>query len=151
MKLSLHFDLDEFTLSQTAVRLGIRNDPPPAVVENLRRLARSLENVRALLGGAIIISSGYRSPELNEVVKGSKNSAHCKGLAADFTAPSYGTPKECALAITRSDLIFDQVIAEGISSGGGWVHFGLSESEPRQEVLTATFGPLGVSYSRGIA
>jgi len=146
MKLSLHFDLDEFTLSQTAVRLGIRNDPPPAVIENLRRLARSLETVRVILGGAIIVSSGYRSPELNAAVKGSKESAHMRGLAVDFTAPSYGTPKECALAIIRSDLIFDQVIWEG-----AWVHFALAESEPRRDILTATFGPLGVSYGRGIA
>lgn len=146
MNLSLHFTLEELTFSQTAVRLGIRNDPPPAVVENLRKLCRTLENVRALLGGAIIISSGYRSPELNEAVKGSRNSAHTRGLAADFTAPSYGTPKECALAIMRSELIWDQLIWEG-----SWVHLGLAESEPRQDVLTATFGPLGVSYGRGIA
>lgn len=146
MNLTLHFMLDEFTNSQTAVRLGINNDPPPAVVENLRRLARALESVRSLLGGAIIISSGYRSPELNEIVKGSKASAHLRGLAADFTAPQYGTPRDCALAISRSDLIFDQVIEEG-----RWVHFGLAESEPRREILTAHFGAGGVTYTRGIA
>lgn len=147
MKLTLHFDLDEFTNSQTAVRLGIRNDPPPAVLENLRRLARVMEDVRAILGGAVLISSGYRSQELNEAVKGSKSSAHIRGLAADFTAPGYGTPRECALAISRSAVEFDQLIVEG----GRWVHLGLSEHEARKEVLTATFGPLGTSYARGIA
>lgn len=146
MNLSLHFTLDEFTNSQTAVRMGINNDPPPAVVENLRRLARALENVRGLLGGAILISSGYRSPELNEAVKGSRASAHLRGLAADFIAPQYGTPRECVLAISRSDLIFDQVIEEG-----RWVHFGLSEGEPRQEILTAHFGPGGTTYTKGLA
>jgi len=147
VKLTLHFDLDEFTISQIAVRLGIRNDPPPAIVENLRKLARILEDVRAILGGAILISSGYRSPELNEAVKGSKASAHIRGLAADFTAPTFGTPRECALAIMRSHVEFDQLIVEG----GRWVHLGLSEGDQRKEVLTATFGPLGTSYSRGIA
>jgi hypothetical protein len=146
MHLSIHFMLDEFTLSQTAVRLGINNEPPPFVVENLRRLARALENVRSLLGGAILISSGYRSPELNEAVRGSRNSAHVKGLAADFTAPQYGTPRECALAISRSDLIWDQLIEEG-----RWVHFALAETEPRQETLTAHFGAGGTTYTRGIA
>lgn len=146
MNLTIHFTLEELTFSQTAVREGIDNDPPPWVVENLRRLARALENVRAILGGAILISSGYRSPALNTLIKGSPNSAHIKGLAADFTAPSYGTPRECAIAISHSSIEFDQVIHEG----GRWVHFGLSEHEPRKELLTAQFGPLGTSYLRGI-
>jgi hypothetical protein len=146
MHLSIHFMLDEFTLSRTAVLLGIKNEPPPDVVENLRRLARVMENVRTLLGSPVLISSGYRSPELNDAVKGSKKSAHCRGLAADFTCPGYGTPREAALAIVRSELIYDQVIWEGT-----WVHLGLAEGEPRRDILTATFGPLGVSYGRGIA
>jgi hypothetical protein len=146
MNLSLHFTLEELTFSQTAVRLGIDNAPPPFVVDNLRRLARSLEAVRTLLGGAILISSGYRSPELNEAVRGSKSSAHIRGLAADFTSPQYGTPRECALAISRSDLIFDQLISEG-----AWVHFGLAENGPRQELLTAHFGGGKVTYTTGIA
>lgn len=146
MHLSIHFTLEEFTLSQTAIRRGIKNDPPADVMDNLRRLARVMENVRTLLGSPVLISSGYRSPELNEAVGGSKKSAHCRGLAADFTCPGYGTPREVALAIVRSELIYDQVIWEGT-----WVHLGLTEGEPRQDVLTATFGPLGVSYGRGIA
>lgn len=150
MHLSIHFTLEEFTLSQTAVRRGIKNDPPPEVIDNLRRLARVMENVRTLLGSPVLISSGYRSPELNEAVGGSKKSAHCRGLAADFTCPGYGTPREVALAIVRSELIYDQVILEG-AGPGAWVHLGLTEGEPRQDVLTATFGPLGVSYGRGIA
>lgn len=146
MNLSMHFALEEFTSSQTAVRKGIRNEPPPYAVDNLRRLARVLENVRAVLGGAIIITSGYRSPELNAAVGGSKESAHCRGLAADFISPRYGEPRECALAITRTDIEFDQVIWEGT-----WVHFGLSDWVPRREILTAHFSENGVSYSKGIA
>lgn len=146
MNLSLHFTLEELVFSERAIREGIRNEPPPFVIENLRRLARALEHVRALLGGAIIISSGYRSPELNAAVKGSKDSAHTRGLAADFISPAYGSPRECAIAIERSPLIFDQLIWEGT-----WVHFAIREEDPRRDVLTATFGPLGVSYGRGIA
>jgi hypothetical protein len=145
VNLSLHFTLEELTLSDTAERLGIPNDPPPWVVENLRRLAKVLEQVRQHLGGAIIVRSGYRCPELNAAVNGSKNSAHTKGLAADFVAPSYGTPRECAIAISRNGVEFDQLIAEG-----RWVHLGLSETEPRGEILTAKFTTAGVTYERGI-
>ena len=147
MILSHHFALDEFTVSQEAVRRGIDNDPPERVIENLRKLAHSLENVRTLLGSfPLLISSGYRSPELNEAVNGSKNSAHMKGLAADFIAPHYGNPREVAVAISRSQLIYDQVILEG----GRWVHFGLAD-QPRQEALTANFDGGRVSYTQGIA
>ena len=146
MILTPHFSLDELTVSQEAVRRGIDNDPPERVIENLRKLARALENVRTLLSSfPLLVSSGYRSPELNEAVKGSKNSAHLKGLAADFICPSYGSPREVALAISRSSLIYDQVIHEG-----RWVHFGLAD-QPRQEVLTAHFEGGRVSYSQGIA
>ena len=145
--LSIHFTLEEFTLSQTAIRKGIKNDPPPDVVENLRRLARVMENVRTLLGSPVLISSGYRSPELNEAVGGSKKSAHCRGLAADFTCPGYGSPRDVALAIVRSELIYDQVILEF----GKWVHLGLSLEAPRAEALTASLLDGVTTYTRNIA
>ena len=50
MKLTEHFSLDELTASETALRKGIDNTPPPAVTEKLRMLAATLEQVRSLLG-----------------------------------------------------------------------------------------------------
>jgi len=58
VKLTTNFDLSEFVTSQTAARLGIDNDPPPEVVENLYLLAMALEDVRERLGAPIVISSG---------------------------------------------------------------------------------------------
>ena len=49
------------------------------------------------------------------------NSAHMRGLAADFTAPTFGTVLAVAQQIARSDIEFDQLIHEY----GGWVHLGL--------------------------
>ena len=67
MKLSEHFDLEEFTRSQTAARLCIDNTPPLGVVANLSRLAITLEAIRnACSGRPITISSGYRCPTLNQ-------------------------------------------------------------------------------------
>lgn len=147
MDLTLNFTLEELTHSETAIRKGISNEPSPEVIENLRRLARVLEEVRVLLGShPILVSSGYRSPELNLAIGSSSISAHPKGLAADFTCPKYGPPRDCALAISRSNLDFDQVIWEGT-----WVHLGLAELDNRHQVLTATFEGGRARYSKGIA
>ncbi|MBL8378497.1 MAG: DUF882 domain-containing protein [Burkholderiales bacterium] len=134
-RLSPHFSLEELTASQTAVREGIDNTPDAAARRNLARLAATLEDVRTLLGGVpIIISSGYRSPQLNRRVKGARNSAHMSGLAADFTAPAAGTVLQVARRIAAADIAFDQLIHEY----GAWVHLGLAaaESPPRRETLS---------------
>jgi zinc D-Ala-D-Ala carboxypeptidase len=94
MRLSENFSLEELTASETAARKGIDNTPSEEVINNLKRLAAALQEVRALLNHrAILVSSGYRSPELNQAVGGSATSDHCKGFAADFICPSYGTPQ----------------------------------------------------------
>ena len=81
-KLSEHFTLEELIFSQTAMRKGIDNTPAPDIVRNLRRLAGALEDVRALLGAPVVISSGFRGEALNRAVGGARNSAHMRGLAA---------------------------------------------------------------------
>ena len=134
MRLSPNFTLAELTASETAARRGIDNSPPPEIIENLKRLAQSLQSVRSLLGNkAILVSSGYRSPELNVVVGGSKNSDHCKGLAADFICPSYGSPDDVIKAIVASDIPYKQVIREF----DRWVHFSIPQEreEPRRQAL----------------
>jgi zinc D-Ala-D-Ala carboxypeptidase len=134
-QLSEHFTLDELVLSQVAARSGIDNTASKQIVQNLRELARVLEQVRTLLGDVpILISSGYRCPELNAAIGGSKSSAHMKGLAADFTAPAFGTVLQVARKVAASDIAFDQVIHEY----GSWVHVGLANSgeEPRLQRLS---------------
>ena len=146
MKLSEHFSLDEFTASETALRKGIDNTPPPAVTEKLRMLAATLEQVRSLLGNNFIrISSGYRSKELNRAIGSGDSSAHVLGYAVDFTCPIFGTPKEVANEIAKSAIKFDQLIYEGT-----WIHLSV-DPRNRREVLTATFKNGKAYYSRGIA
>ncbi|TSA10851.1 MAG: peptidase M15A, partial [Comamonadaceae bacterium] len=66
MKLSEHFYLDEFLVSETAARRGIANQPADEVVARLRLLCQSvLEPLRAQLACPVVITSGYRSRELN--------------------------------------------------------------------------------------
>ena len=84
--LTPHFKLREFTESATAMKHGIDNRPTPEVVENLRRLCtHTLEPLREKLGLPIIITSGYRTKELNDIiVHASRRSQHMAGQAADF-------------------------------------------------------------------
>jgi zinc D-Ala-D-Ala carboxypeptidase len=144
VNLSPHFSLAELVASQVATRKGIDNTPAPAIVANLTRLAALLEQVRALVGAPIAISSGYRSPALNKAVGGAANSAHVLGLAADISTAKLA-PKALALLIRQSDIAFDQLIYEGM-----WVHIALSAGAPRHQVLTAKFAGGGVSYVAGI-
>lgn len=62
MRLTPHFLLEEFTLSSTALALGIPNTPTPEHFENLKKLAEHMELVRALFDKVIEITSGYRNP-----------------------------------------------------------------------------------------
>ena len=143
MNLSPHFTLEELTNSQTAVRQGIDNVPPPHELQNLFRVAEILEQVRDLVGKPINVSSGYRSPSLNKAIGGAPDSAHVKGLAADINA--YGmSARDLALKIQASGILYDQLIYEGT-----WVHIGLSDTPPRRESLTAHFGTK-TTYSKGI-
>jgi hypothetical protein len=144
MNLSPHFTLEEFVASQTASRNNIPNVPGPDIVVNLTATAQALEKVRALLGKPIIISSGYRSPELNKAVKGAIDSAHIYGLAVDFIAPQYGTPIDICRLLQTSTLVFDQLIFEHT-----WVHLGLPKNGApnRRQLLTAHFGGRPTTYT----
>lgn len=143
MQLSPHFSLAEFTASSKAVQLGIDNTPPAHIVENLKRVAILLEEVRELAGHAVGITSGYRCPTLNKAVGGEPVSAHLLGLAADIHV--VGIPhKELALMIRDSGIEYDQLIYEI-----DWVHIGLAEGKLRQQDLTKP--PVrGQRYLQGI-
>lgn len=145
IQLSPHFSLDELTHSDLAARRGIDNTPPAFVIENLRRLAGGLEQVREVLGCPVIITSGYRSPAVNRAVGGSTMSAHCEGHAADIIAPLHGSPLAVARTLRDSAIAFDQLIAEGT-----WVHISFAPAMRRQ-VLTAHFNGGPATYTAGLA
>lgn len=134
MQLTQHFTLEEFTRSELALRHGIDNTPPAPLLANLERVASTLEQIRMLFGGVpIIISSGYRCAALNSLVGSSPTSAHVKGLAADFNVKGMLALEACR-RIAASKIVFDQLIYEF----GNWVHLGLSDGPPRNDLLTIT-------------
>lgn len=149
-RLSPHFHLSELVASETAVRLGLPNDPTEVEIGRLRQLCVLLESARVLLGGKpITITSGYRSALVNLDVGGARKSAHCEGRAADFICPQYGSPQEVARRLFDANLPFDKLIYEGT-----WVHIQIAKDGeiPRRQVYTAHFRrDAETLYSVGLA
>lgn len=123
VKLSQHFTLAELTASNKAAQLGLDNTPPQELMPRLVRTAEMLEKIRSTLNVPVMVTSGYRGPELNRAVGGVTSSDHTQGHAADIVAPGYGTPYQVAklLAPLVSVLGIGQLILEGVK-GKQWVH-----------------------------
>ena len=131
MQLSDNFTLEEATFSDTAVRLGINNQPSPEQLENMKITAQGMETIRKLLGKPIRVNSWLRLPALNQAIGGALKSSHMDGWAVDFTCPAFGDPYTVAKALKESDIQVDQVIHEY----GRWVHVSFAP-EMRGQFLT---------------
>ena len=80
-----YFSLCEMTRSDTARRLGIDNTPSDSIKKNLILfIEKVLDPIREDWGSPIIVSSGYRCPELNKAVGGVNTSGHMYGFCADL-------------------------------------------------------------------
>jgi len=135
MKLSKHFDLSEFTHSQSAERLHLENCPTGAHLNAMATLCNDLLEFIREKYGVIIISSGYRSTSLNKAIGGSQHSQHSKGEAADILIPAVDAYDVCKW-IESSGIEFDQLIYEG-----NWTHISYRSNRNRNETLTAVFQP----------
>jgi len=134
MKLSEHFSLIEFTRSQTASRHGIDNTPNEEQLENLKTLAKGLEDVRTKLdNNPINISSGFRCQDLNDRLGSKRTSRHILGLAADFTCDRYDNVGRVFEVLADSSIEFDQLILEYDS----WIHISFPKKgeQPERQVL----------------
>ena len=121
-KLSEHFTLREFVRSATADRLGIDNTPQMSHVARMCHLCqRVLEPLRRQYG-RIVITSGYRCPELNRSVGGVASSQHQRGEAADIRIPDMFTGMQM-FDFIRLHCDYDQLIFEhSPRTGGVWMH-----------------------------
>ncbi len=136
MRLSKNFVLSEITKSNTAKRLGIKNEPEKKHLENMQRLITNLIQPMRDSLGPIRISSGYRNPELNRAIGGSRTSQHCKGEALDIQFWKEGQMRNQEIYhwILKSGLDFDQMINE---FNFAWIHISLKKDKNRKQVLEA--------------
>lgn len=141
MKISEHLYLAEVIRSESAKRYGISNMPIEEHIANFKLLAENIfEPIRSHFRCPILISSGYRSKELNNKIGGSKTSQHCLGQAVDIDmdGTDYGATNADIFKYIKSDLPFDQLIWEfGNDNNPDWVHVSYSDRH-RKEILKAT-------------
>lgn len=130
-----YFTMGEMMRSDTAARKGINNKCTKEDAERLKKLIENvLDPLREAYGKPIKVNSGYRCPELNKAVGGSKTSDHMKGCAADIVGtPNTKSENKRLFELVKSlDLPFDQLIDEKNLS---WVHVSHREGNNRKQVL----------------
>jgi hypothetical protein len=113
--------------------------PGNAEVAALTTLAQKvLQPVRDHFARAVKVTSGYRNPQVNALVGGSRTSDHCKGMAADIEIP--GVPNYNLAVWIRDNLEYTQLILEFYTPGipdSGWVHVSYDPANLKQQALTA--------------
>ena len=140
MQLTNNFSLAEMVKSDTALRHDMDNTPGEAEIANLKTLCEKvLQPVRDHFQTGVKVNSGFRHPEVNAKVGGSKTSDHCKGQAADIEIPGIANAD---LAVWIMDnLDYTQLILEFYTPGvpdSGWVHVSYDPANLKKQNLTAT-------------
>jgi hypothetical protein len=153
VNLSPNFSLKELTTSEVATRNGLDNTPDEKTIANLKTLVETiLQPLRDHYGKSVRVSSGYRSPEVNSFVGGSKTSDHCKGQAADIEIS--GVANGDLAKYIAENFKFTQVILEFYTQGipdSGWVHVSYDADNLKCETLTATKINNKTVYLKGFA
>jgi putative chitinase len=131
MQLSQNFTLDELTHTD---HRELDNTPNDIEINNLKRLAEFLEQVKTVLGGKpVMVNSAFRSKAVNDAVGSKDSSQHRVGCAADLRIPGM-TPDEVVKAIIASSIGYDQVIREF----DRWTHVSVPTEpmgKPRKQAL----------------
>jgi zinc D-Ala-D-Ala carboxypeptidase len=171
MKLTDHFTLAEFTVSNTGERLGIDNTPNSAALRaNITRTAQLLERIRELLGAPVIITSGYRCPQINAHQGGAMTRADLEYVMAysrveevvfvcqkRLREGNYSGANSAHMEGLAADIIvpgfgvpYDvcRAIEQNLGEFGidqliyehTWCHVGLRDGAPRHQVLTLAKG-----------
>lgn len=130
MKLSKSFTLREMVKSETAARYGISNNPSPEYLVNLQRLCTDvMQPIRDEYKKPIIISSGYRCPLLNKIIKGVPGSDHLVGAACDFHTVSDTKEDNKKLFNIILQMVKDSKIKVRqliLEKGGDWIHISIN-------------------------
>lgn len=131
-----YFKLEEFTTSRTAIKYNINNKPDGTVLLNIQELVEKvLDPAREEYNAPIIVTSGYRCPELNKKVGGVANSQHVTGEAADITTGSVANNKKL-FKILEERGMYDQLIDEYNYS---WIHVSWKRTgNNRKQILHIT-------------
>lgn len=123
MKLTPHFTAEELTTTSNKEWKEKNKELITTGIDYLYHLAGFSERVRAIIDSPMIITSGYRCKELNDAIRGSRNSQHVICEAIDFI-PVKKSVLDAYIALMFSDLKYHQLILE-IKRNSSWVHIGI--------------------------
>lgn len=128
-----YFTINELCRSSTAAIRGIDNTPNEEIKRNLTTLVdKVLDPLREAWGKPLVISSGYRCPELNKAVGGSKTSHHMRGMAADLDTGDRTENRKLYNLVLSLNLPFTQLIDE---HNFDWVHISLDPANVKRQQL----------------
>lgn len=132
--MELNFSIAELLASESAEIYKIKNTPTLSSIENMVKLIFFvLQPLRDRLGKPVIITSGFRCPELNEKVGGKNTSQHLKGQAVDIKVNGCSASTLFEY-IKNSNIPYDQLIEE-YSNGNSWVHISYNHLKCRREAF----------------
>lgn len=150
--LTKNFTLAELTFSQMATDCKLDNTPDALTTENLKLLCEHiLQPVREHYGKPVKVNSGYRSAEVNSLVRGTSVSDHVFGCAADIEVQ--GITNVDLASWIKENLKFSQCILEFYTPGqpsSGWVHVSYKPQNLKCQVLTASKTDGKTHYQAGI-
>lgn len=122
--LTPHFKFSELAgTSHEKYRL-LNLDEAQKQMGKMYMLAGFAERVREIIGKPMIITSGYRCPELNKAIGGALTSQHIFCEAIDFVVKGLRV-EDIFNRIVTSDLKYNQIIIERNKSGSQWVHISI--------------------------
>ena len=164
MHLSQHFTLGEVT--KTSVKTADGNIPSHVAIENLRNICENwledlryshntlygehkcsnegMNNEESNDGEPIIITSGYRSTEVNKAVGGSPTSNHLTGCAVDIRC--IGIEQAIRYASILLDIAdgtkrdYDELLIERSPKGAYWIHFAVRPKNNRRKTAVILKG-----------
>lgn len=136
------FTMDDFTYSDILRQYNAKypnkqlsNAVPEKHQAHAQEAIDVLNNIQQAWGSELVLSSGYRSPELNKALREwgyspSATSAHMRGSAIDFhpedrsmNMEEFGNFVKNYLA--ENGIKYDQLLMESDSQGRKWIHLGL--------------------------
>lgn len=124
MQLTPHFTIDELAGTSNVQYKKLNLLKAQEHMGKMYMLAGFAERVREIIGKPMIITSGYRCPELNKAIGGALTSQHIFCEALDFVVKGLRV-EDIFNRIVTSDLKYNQIIIERNKSGSQWVHISI--------------------------
>ena len=137
-----HFSFSELTNTSHTDLLEANRESAKGYMKQLKYIAGTLEELRAVLGVPLKVTSGFRNSALNKRVGGSPTSGHTKGLCADIVPVGMDVFEafECIkinkpLCPSLKKCIFEKV------GGSVWLHIeAKTEASQAQQFFVTTNG-----------